>query len=126
MGTHPERSREDYIDCSTGSLGHGLPIALGMALADRSKRVYCLISDGESFEGSVWETLLLKDKFKADNLKIYLNYNGWGAYDPINFGIIFKLRALDASIEIRDTQHKIIKGQSDHYRKITYKGEWNH
>jgi len=126
MGTHPERSPADYIDCSTGSLGQGLPIALGMALADRSKRVYCIISDGESYEGSIWESLLLKAKFKVDNLKIYLNFNGWGAYDPIPNSLIFKLRALDDSIEVRDTQHKILKGQSDHYRKLTSKGQWNH
>ena len=48
-GTHPHRDLEDKIYCSTGSLGMGIGIAVGMALADRSKNVYCLISDGESF-----------------------------------------------------------------------------
>ena len=70
--------------CSTGSLGNGLPIALGMALASPYKNVYCLISDGECMEGSVWETLRLADKFKADNLKVYVNANGWGGIDHID------------------------------------------
>jgi transketolase len=53
-GVHPDRCSQCGLDASTGSLGQGLPIAVGMALADRSKNVYCLISDGECSEGSVW------------------------------------------------------------------------
>src|SRR3989338_1534763 len=52
---HPDRNPRLSIDVSTGSLGHGLPIAVGMALADRTKSVYCIISDGEISEGSIWE-----------------------------------------------------------------------
>ena len=83
-GVHPDRCEECHIDCSTGSLGNGLPIAVGMALADRTKRVYCLISDGECAEGSIWESLALKDKYQIKNLHIFVNYNGWGAYDYID------------------------------------------
>ena len=78
-GVHPNRDR--HIDCSSGSLGNGLPISLGMALADRSKNTYCLISDGELAEGSIHEALRIKKQQKVDNLKVYLNWNGWGAYD---------------------------------------------
>ena len=78
-GIHCER--EGGCDCSTGSLGQGLPIALGMALANRDRNVWCLISDGEMTEGGIYEALHIKKKYEAYNLKIYCNYNGWGAYD---------------------------------------------
>ncbi len=83
-GVHPDRCKKCGLDCSTGSLGQGLPIAVGMALADRSKNVYCLISDGECAEGSIWEALRIAQEQKLGNLKIYVNMNGWGAYKEIN------------------------------------------
>ena len=52
-GIHPGKDLENKLYCSTGSLGSGLPIAVGHALANRSKNVYCMISDGESAEGSI-------------------------------------------------------------------------
>ena len=87
---HPERDAQKCIDLSTGSLGHGLPIALGMAIANRSKTVYCLSSDGECAEGSVWEALRVACNYKVDNLKLVINANGWGAYDPINLAALLK------------------------------------
>ncbi len=83
-GTHPDRCKECHIYCSSGSLGHGLPIAVGMALADRKKDVYCLISDGECSEGIIWEALRIAEEQKLGNLRIYCNMNGWGAYKEIN------------------------------------------
>ena len=77
-GIHCERP--GGCDYSTGSLGQGLPAAVGMALADRSKNVYCLISDGECAEGSMFEALQIIKQKKVINLKIYLNNNGWAAY----------------------------------------------
>ena len=52
---HPDMNSRLGIDISTGSLGQGLPVAVGMALADRKRNVYCLVSDGECAEGSIWE-----------------------------------------------------------------------
>lgn len=87
---HPDRNIEVDIHVSTGSLGQGLPIALGMAIADRTKNVYCLISDGECAEGSVWEALrILVDK-KVHNLKLLVDVNGWGGYDPVESKILKK------------------------------------
>jgi transketolase N-terminal domain/subunit len=83
-GVHPDRCIECGLDCSTGSLGQGLPIAVGMALANRKKNVYCLISDGECSEGSIWEALRIADEQKLKNLYVYVNANGWGAYKKIN------------------------------------------
>ncbi|MFH1713102.1 MAG: transketolase, partial [Candidatus Jacksonbacteria bacterium] len=67
------------VEVSTGALGHGLPIACGMALSaklDRKKwRVFCLLSDGELDEGSVWEALLFAPHHKLDNLTLIIDYN---------------------------------------------------
>ena len=85
---HPDRNSGKCIDVSTGSLGQGLPIALGMALADRTKNVYCVISDGECAEGSIWESLRAGLEQNINNLKIVINANGWGAYMPISLPLL--------------------------------------
>jgi transketolase len=81
---HPDRNPKYDIHVSTGSLGQGLPIALGMALADKKKSVYCMLSDGECAEGSVWEALRVIADQKVHNLKIVVNANGWSAYDTVH------------------------------------------
>jgi transketolase len=67
------------IDVSTGSLGHGLPIGCGMALAakrdDKSYRVFVLLSDGECDEGSTWEAALFAHHHKLDNLIAIIDFN---------------------------------------------------
>ena len=63
----------------SGSLGHGLPQAAGLALADRTRKVYVLVSDGELQCGTTWETLLFKKQHKLDNLIIYADCNGFQA-----------------------------------------------
>lgn len=76
---HPSTAWLPALDASTGSLGQGLSMAQGMALAarlDGSKhRVYCLMGDGETQEGQVWEAALSAVKFKLDNLTVLLDYN---------------------------------------------------
>ncbi len=71
------------IEAATGSLGHGLPIGLGMALAgrihDRAYRVYCVLSDGECNEGSVWESAMMAAGQKASNLSVMVDFNKWQA-----------------------------------------------
>ena len=83
-GTHPRRNLKDFMWCTTGSLGHGLPIALGMALANRKHKVYVLTSDGEMAEGSMWEASRVAGEYKLDNLKIIMDANGHGAYSWID------------------------------------------
>ena len=67
------------VEVSTGSLGHGLSIATGMALAarrdQRPHRVYCLLSDGECDEGSTWEPVLFAAHHRLDNLVAVVDYN---------------------------------------------------
>jgi len=76
---HPDRNRLPYLEASTGSLGQGLSIALGMALAGKTMkvgyRVYCMISDGECQAGQVWEAAMAAPKYKLDNLCVLLDYN---------------------------------------------------
>jgi transketolase len=67
------------IEVSTGSLGHGLPIGIGMALAakrdGKSQRVFVVLSDGECDEGSNWEGVLFAPHHKLDNLVVIVDYN---------------------------------------------------
>ncbi|MFZ2640607.1 MAG: transketolase [Verrucomicrobiia bacterium] len=67
------------VEFSTGSLGHGLPVAVGMALAARhagkKHRIICLMSDGDCNEGSTWEALLFAAQHKLDNLTVIVDYN---------------------------------------------------
>ena len=76
---HPDMLKIPGADMSTGSLGHGLPIALGMALAARvqkkSYRTFALLGDGELAEGSVWEAAMAAAHFKADNLLAIVDRN---------------------------------------------------
>ncbi len=83
-GDHPKRNELDKLHCSTGSLGMGVTVAVGRALANPDRNVYCLLSDGECAEGSVWEALRFAYDNKITNLKIYVNANGWSAYDPVD------------------------------------------
>jgi len=80
LGGHPDRARVPGIEISTGSLGHGFPMAVGVALAlkakGNSRRVFVLIGDGESNEGSVWETALLAGSLELPRLTAILIDNG--------------------------------------------------
>lgn len=118
-GIHPSKDLENRIYCSTGSLGCGLTIAVGHALADRSKNVYCLISDGESAEGSIWESLRFVHDNKLDNIKIYANINGQCAYDALDSEyLVTRLKAFLPTINIRLSQPPnwdFAKGVLTHY-----------
>lgn len=110
----------DWCDCSTGSLGHGLGIAVGMALADRTKNVYCMISDGECAEGSIWEALRIAKEQKLSNLKIYCNANGWASYQMVDLDDLEnRIKAFGFPVDFRRTVNmegfEELKG---HYRKI--------
>jgi transketolase len=81
---HPDRNTKYGIHVSSGSLGQGLPIALGMAFADRKRIVYCMLSDGECAEGSIWEALRVASENNLHNLRVIVNANGWSAYDKVH------------------------------------------
>lgn len=87
-GVHPNRDIKNGIWASTGSLGHGIGIAVGMALADRERLVYVMISDGECAEGSVWEALRIAGEQRLENLRIVVLANGYGAYGKIDVDVL--------------------------------------
>ena len=79
----PTPDHLDGIEAATGSLGHGLPIGLGMALSARiqeqSYNVVALLSDGECNEGSIWEAAMMAAAKKVDNLMVIIDFNKWQA-----------------------------------------------
>ncbi len=76
---HPTMNKTPGIDMTAGSLGHGLPAGIGMALSgklrEKDYRVYVIIGDGESQEGSIWEAAMAGAKWKLDNLTAFLDHN---------------------------------------------------
>lgn len=76
---HPDMEKISGIDMSTGSLGQGLSIANGMAIASKMDnlgcRIYCILGDGEIQEGQIWEAAMTANKYKLDNLCVILDYN---------------------------------------------------
>ena len=85
---HPNMRVLPGLEASTGSLGQGLSIGVGQALAaradDRSYRVYVMIGDGESDEGQVWEAAMSAAKFQLDNLTAILDYNKFQQTGPVS------------------------------------------
>lgn len=83
LGEHPSPRCVPGIELAAGSLGHGLPVGAGLALAARmrrqSYRVFVLISDAECYEGSVWEAALFAPTQQLDNLVAIIDYNNWSA-----------------------------------------------
>lgn len=103
LHVHPDRNPAIGIEASSGSLGQGLPIAVGMALSDRRKRVYCMVSDGECNEGSIWESLRVAVEQKLDNLTVIVNANGWGSYGRISTTLLIKrLRGFVGALTVID------------------------
>lgn len=85
LGGHPE-IKVPGVEASTGSLGHGLPIGVGLALSARhdkvGHRVFVIVGDGECNEGSVWEAALCAGKHKLSNLTVVVDYNKYQSYGP--------------------------------------------
>lgn len=84
LGGHPEHGKVPGVEASTGSLGHGLAIGIGFALAARQARAphrtFVILSDGESNEGSVWEAALCAAKHRLDRLTVLVDYNKQQSY----------------------------------------------
>lgn len=118
-GGHPHRDEENHIHCSTGSLGLGLTIALGRAIANPTRTVYVLISDGECAEGSIWESLKTIYEQNIKNIEIYVNINGYAAYMEIDKEyLVNRLKSFLPSINIRYSnveKFTFLKGLNAHY-----------
>jgi transketolase len=83
LAEHPPANQLPGVEAATGSLGHGLPMGVGMALAGRIRgeafRVYAVLSDGENNEGSVWEAAMFAAGQKLENVCVIVDYNKWQA-----------------------------------------------
>lgn len=82
---HPKLNKKYGIYASTGSLGHGLSIGLGMALANKDRRVFVLLGDGECDEGQVWEAARDASDYNAKNLTAIVDCNGLQGFKTTNF-----------------------------------------
>jgi transketolase len=86
LGGHPERDQIPGVEFSTGSLGHGLPVGVGMALELRRRgsnsRVFVVVGDGELDEGSVWEALMSAAHHGLTNLCVLVDRNGLQSAGP--------------------------------------------
>jgi transketolase len=124
-GGHPHYDSKNSIHCSTGSLGMGLTVAVGRALANPSRTVHCLISDGECAEGSIWESLRFIQEHNVKNIKVYVNINGYTAYDAIEPEYLKKrLLAFLPSINIFYTNvnhFSFLRGINAHYHIMSQK-----
>jgi len=122
-GGHPHRDEENKIHCSTGSLGLGLPIALGRALANPNRKVWVLISDGEAAEGSIWESLKTIQELNINNIEVFVNINGLCAYKEVDIDYMsIRLKSFLPRIELRYTtveQYPFLKGLNAHYHVMS-------
>src|SRR3989344_1460202 len=121
LGGHPDRTKVFGVEASTGSLGHGLPIATGLALAmkiqKQKHRVYVIIGDGECNEGTIWESVKLAAHHNLSNLYCIVDHNHSG----------------DRALKLGDLRHKFesfgwdavsIDGHNEKaiYKALTKKG----
>ena len=87
LGAHPDRGNPGIV-ASTGSLGHGLGLAVGMAYAEKLKKtnskIFAVLSDGELQEGSSWEATMMAANLELDNLIIFIDANDFGGMDRMS------------------------------------------
>lgn len=83
-GGHPNHDEENHIYTSTGSLGMGILIAVGRAIANPNRVVHVMVSDGETTEGSVWEALRYIQECNVKNIEVHVNANGYACYDEMD------------------------------------------
>jgi len=118
-GGHPHRDEECGIYCSTGSLGLGLCVALGRAVANPKRKVIVLISDGECAEGSIWEALKTINEEEINNIEVHVNINGYAAYKNVDtIYLRERLRTFLPNIKLHYTsveQYSFLKGLNAHY-----------
>jgi len=122
-GVHPNRDIENGIYASTGSLGHGIGIAVGMALVNRKRNIWCLMSDGECAEGSVWEALRIAAENRLENLRVGVNGNGWGAFSKVDIEWLdSRLQFFYPSLMYKSNLYEYpewLQGQNGHYAIMT-------
>lgn len=129
LGVHPDKDCVPGVEMSTGSLGHGLSVAAGVALAAKRdklpNRVFVLIGDGECNEGIIWETALFAAHHQLDNLVTIIDYNRWQAFGTTDE--VLKLDPLDKKWEAFGWSVREINGHNltdivDAFNKVPLEG----
>ena len=99
-----------YVSYSSGSLGHGLPYGLGVAIGSKHKKVYVLISDGELNEGTTWESLAIANHLGLENLTLVVDKNGIQSFGDTKD--ILDLEPLRAKFESFGWEYLDVDGHS--------------
>ena len=111
--------RKAGCDASGGSLGHGLGISIGYALANPKITIYCIMTDGGMMEGSNWEALRLVTTLGLKNIEIYVNANGYSAVARVAPKFLKERMQVFHDIHFRLTDNtKEFAGISGHYKKL--------
>ncbi len=123
-GVHAGRDKEAGIYVSGGSLGQVATISVGMALADRSRKVWLVTSDGALAEGACWEAFNLAWMQGLTNLDINVVANGLGAYRTIDLGRLKDqlssfLYPLTFSMHYRNMPYPWLEGLKGHYMQMS-------
>lgn len=122
-GTHPDKDIDNGIWASTGSLGQGLPIAVGMAIANPDVDVFVLVSDGEMAEGSMWEALRIAGELRLENLKVVCNANGYSALGKTDIDMLdTRMQMFYPSLVLRTDMFKYpdyLQGVAGHYHSLS-------
>lgn len=123
-GGHPNCDEKNHIYASTGSLGMGILIAVGRALANPDRVVHVMVSDGETTEGSVWEALRYIEEWNVKNIEVYVNANGYACYDEMDIDYLERrCKAFLPRINFHRTTQQtfpfsFLHGLDAHYMKI--------
>ena len=117
-----ERSLEHGIEAGCGALGHGLPMAVGIAFGARIKKKtyksYCIVGDGEMQEGSNWEAVQFAVKYKLDNLIIIIDCNGLQAMDHLTDVLSYKNHIDELELKLDAFGAKIVRCDGHNISKI--------
>ncbi len=121
LGGHPEKNKIPGVEASTGSLGHGLPIAVGISLAAKLKKekfkTFVVVGDGEMNEGSNWEALMTSQKYNLDNLILIVDRNKFQSYGETEK--VLSLEPLKNKLESFGAKVKSIDGHDTEKIKKT-------
>lgn len=125
MGIHPLRDVNNGIYVSTGSLGSGILVAVGLAISNKNRNVYCILTDGECAEGSVWEALAFCSRVNITNIIIHVNINGFSAYDAVDRTYLEnRLKVFLPSINVHQTKNPDYLGDLNaHYHVLKSENE---
>ena len=111
---HVTKNKLPGVEVSTGSLGHGLSIACGIAISlkknNKQNKVFCIISDGECNEGSIWEAALLAGHHKLNNITVIIDYNKIQSFGKVSE--VLNLKSLEKKWQSFNWSVKTVDGHS--------------